>query len=323
LVAKLQSIDFKRAGYNMLEYKQVFIIGAPRSGTTFLASLLDKTAYGKPVETHFITKYYKKLDSYGDISRFDNFRSLVEDILKERPVQQWGLSLNVEDFYRSLPEGFDYKDVVNQILSLQKKDGNSTAWGDKTPHYIGDLDILLTLFPYASYIYIVRDGRDVALSLLEKNWGPNSVYECARYWAKLNQNIDLIHNMKESGQLYSLTYEGLLDQTKSHILSIYDFLGEQVSEEDVNALSASVKNKNYGKWKLKMSECDVQIFDAVAGNDLRRLGYEVIYPDAKISSYKKIIYFVHTKFRRVYFLFHINIIDGFRIRFLGKPPFNE
>jgi hypothetical protein len=307
----------------MAKYNQVFIIGAPRSGTTFLASLLDKTVYGKPVETHFITKYYKKLDSYGDISRFENFQFLVEDILKERPVQQWSLSLNVDNFYRSLPQGFDYKDVVNHILSLQKKDGNSTAWGDKTPHYIGDLDILLTLFPSARYIHIVRDGRDVALSLLEKNWGPNSVYECARYWARLNQNIDLIHKMKESGQLYNLTYEGLLDETKSHIRSIYDFLGEQVLEEDVDALSVSVKSKNYGKWKLKMSERDIQTFDAVAGNDLRRLGYEVMYPDAKISSYEKIIYFLHAKFSRAYFLFYINIIDGFKIRFLGKPPFNE
>jgi hypothetical protein len=307
----------------MTDYKQIFIIGAPRSGTTFLASLLAKTEYGAPVETHFITKYYKKLDSYGDISRLDNFRSLLGDILKERPVQQWNLSVNVEKFYNSLPEKFEYKDIVNGILSLQKKDGNSNAWGDKTPHYLGDLDILLKLFPNANFIYIVRDGRDVALSLLEKNWGPKNIYECAKYWAKLNQKIDLINTLKESGRVYSLTYESLLDDTKTHIHSIYDFLGGHVSEEDVNTLCASVKNKNYLKWKSRMSDGDVQIFEAVAGSDLKRLGYEVTYPDAKLPFYKKIAYSTHTQFSHAYFLFYINIIDGFRIRFLGKPPFNE
>ncbi|WP_372972228.1 sulfotransferase family protein [Marinobacter sp.] len=307
----------------MKEYKQIFIIGAPRSGTTFLASLLDKTAYGQPVETHFITKYYKKLDSYGDISNFDNFRSLVEDILNERPVQQWGLSLNVKEFYRSFSEEFGYKDIVNKILSLQKKDGNPYSWGDKTPHYIGDLEILLALFPHARYIYIVRDGRDVALSLLEKSWGPSNVYECARYWAKLNNKTDLINKLMDNGQLYSLTYESLLDETKSHIRSIYDFLGEQVSEQEVDDLSSSVKNKNYGKWKTKMKKGDIRTFEAEAGGELSRLGYEVNYPGAITPSYKKIGYAMHSKFRRAYFLFHINVIDGFKIRFLGKSPFNE
>lgn len=48
---------------------QIFILGAPRSGTTFLASLLELTFFGKPFETPFITKYYKLLADYGDITK--------------------------------------------------------------------------------------------------------------------------------------------------------------------------------------------------------------------------------------------------------------
>ena len=44
-----------------MDAKQVFILGAPRSGTTFLASLLTHTRFKAPFETHFIPKFYKKL----------------------------------------------------------------------------------------------------------------------------------------------------------------------------------------------------------------------------------------------------------------------
>lgn len=306
-----------------MEYQQVFILGAPRSGTTFLASLLDKTGYGKPVETHFITKYYKRLDRYGDITRPDRLRRLLTDIWKERPVQQWGITLEFDHFYRSLPEGFDYTDVVNRIMSLQKNGENVTAWGDKTPHYVGDLPILLQLFPNARYIYIVRDGRDVALSLLEKNWGPNNIFECATYWSSLNRHAELMQRLYQQGQLYRLTYEDLIDHTETQVLAIYKFLGEEVSEQEAKALAAPVISRNYGKWRTRMSENDLRTFEAVAGASLVKFGYEVRWPESRISPVRAAAYLAHAKFRRLYFLFYTNVIDGFRIKFLGKAPFNE
>lgn len=306
-----------------MEYQQVFILGAPRSGTTFLASLLDKTVYGKPVETHFITKYYTRLERYGDISNPSRLRQLLSDIWKERPVQQWRITLDFDDFYRSLPEGFSYSDVVNKIMSLQKKEGNTAAWGDKTPHYVGDLDILVKLFPDAKFIYIVRDGRDVALSLLEKSWGPNNIYECASYWSRLNRNTDLIEALQKAGNLYRLSYEDLVDNTKDQLLSIYRFLDESVSEQEAEDLAAPVISRNYGKWKTLMGPSDIRTFEAVAGGCLEKLGYEVMWPGAKISLLRKLAYLTHARCRRLYFLFYTNVIDGFRIKFHGKAPFNE
>lgn len=315
--------DSKERDSCVTDYKQVFIIGAPRSGTTFLASLLGKTSYGAPVETHFITKYYKRLRQYGDIYQLDNFTALMTDILHERPVQQWRLHLDIESIYKSLPEGFSYTDIVNRILAETKKDGLDKTWGDKTPHYIGSLEIITELFPEAKYIYIVRDGRDVALSLLEKNWGPSNIYDCAKYWVKLNDKAYILNYLKENGQLYSLTYEDLVDCTESHIRQIYQFLEEPVSESDVESLSVSVKAGNYGKWKKRMGKRDLKTFEAVAGEKLMALGYEVIHENASVPIGMRFGYSVHRKLSRAWFLFYVNVIDGFKIRFMGKPPFNE
>ena len=71
----------------------IFIIGCPRSGTSLLARFLEPTIYGAPIETHFITKYKKKLSNYGELENFENFNKLLNDILKERPVMQWKINI--------------------------------------------------------------------------------------------------------------------------------------------------------------------------------------------------------------------------------------
>lgn len=85
-----------------METNQIFVLGAPRSGTTFLSGLLRFTRYGRPVESHFITKYCRKLEAYGDLSKKENFDKLMNDILSERPVMQWKLKLDIHEFYEEV-----------------------------------------------------------------------------------------------------------------------------------------------------------------------------------------------------------------------------
>ena len=41
-------------------------------------------------------------------------------------------------------------------------------WGDKTPYYVLHMPMLLGRFPGAQFIHLIRDGRDVALSLFDR-----------------------------------------------------------------------------------------------------------------------------------------------------------
>ena len=135
---------------------RLFILGAPRSGTTFLASLLKRTQFGAPVETHFITKYYGKLEHYGDLSKKDNFVRLANDILAERPVMQWDLGVSATELFDALAPAPSLRELTDQLLLMarNKKAENSQAWGDKTPHYLGDWTILNQLFPDSKFLFI-------------------------------------------------------------------------------------------------------------------------------------------------------------------------
>lgn len=302
-------------------YNQVFILGAPRSGTTFLASLLEHSSYGAPFETHFIPKYLRKLDSYGRLDERQNFKALLSDILSERPVQQWKLEVNLDDFYDRLDPDFSYSNIINTLISTKR--GGKPHWGDKTPNYLENPEILNTLFPKAKYIFIIRDGRDVALSLLKKPWGPNTIMACGDYWSRLNRNYLRFSRKLQKESIYALRYEDLLKDTEHHIRSIYDFLGENITEDRVRRLAASVKGDNSGKWQSQLSQKQLRIFEAKAEDQLKQFDYPVLTESPRISWLERNHFLLYEKYKRFIFLFNTNVVDGIKIRFFGKEPFNE
>lgn len=301
----------------------IFILGAPRSGTTFLASLLEGSSYGVPFETHFITKYFKRLSQYGDFCQQDNFRRLLGDILKERPVMQWGLNIDVDKLYQELGSEFCYGDIVDALCKNYSKSNGCNNWGDKTPTYLLDLDIIYELFPNAKYLYITRDGRDVALSLLQKSWGPNNVFSCAEYWCRYYLDNKTLGTIFSSGRLYEVRYEDLIEDVDQRVGEIYDFIGEESVKEKVSIAVSKVKKGNYYKWKAVMTPMQIKVFNASAHETLRRLGYEVGQDSYKLPAYKKRLYQLHDKLMFAKHLFVMNVIDGFKIRYLGKEPFAD
>jgi hypothetical protein len=300
----------------------IFILGCPRSGTTVLASLLNNTGYGRPVETHFITKYFKKLESYGDISVKRNFSCLMKDILAERPVMQWKLGIDIEEFYSEL-DNFSFGHIVDQIcMKMAGKKGNE-VWGDKTPRYILDLDIIYKLFPDSKYFYIIRDGRDVALSLLEREWGPENILDCAELWKAHNAERAALDEIDGKGHLYVIRYEDLLDNAENIVPEIYEFLDVEYDKGEVSRLAGTVKKGNYNKWKKRMSPGQVRIFENVSADTLKRFGYETSYEERPITGFIKCFYTLHRMLFRAKYLFKINVIDGIKIKYFDKEPFAD
>ena len=306
-----------------MESKQLFILGAPRSGTTFLASVLSDSKYGTPIETHFITKYYKSLRKYGDLSSLSNFRQLIKQILRERPIQQWGLTLNIDRFFLELSPDYSYSHIVDALLSRYRLGNPGASWGDKTPHYLEDVEILPKLFPNAKFIYIVRDGRDVALSLLKKPWGPNNIVSCAEYWTLLNSRDDELDKIGQEGSLFFLHYEKLLEDPVGTTRDIYGFLGEELPESRVSFIQKYTKTTNKEKWKSEMTANQIRRFEAVAGNKLKALGYPVLNPKSRLSNLEIVFFSAHEILSKGVHLFNLNIVDWVLIRLGKKQPFAD
>jgi hypothetical protein len=300
----------------------IFIIGCPRSGTSLLAKLLEPTIYGSPVETHFITKFYNKLSRYGHLKEKRNFTKLTRAILRQRPVMQWRLHVNIDRLWRH-SKTYDYQELVHNLCMMRFNALGKQSWGDKTPHYILHLNIINDLFPDSKYLYIVRDGRDVALSLLKKPWGQNNIYACAEYWKKCNELSETIQLIQKRGNLLNIKYETLLERPTDAVEGFYAFLGERFSDQGLKSIIGSIKSSNFNKWKKEMKPKDVKLFETVAANTLQSFGYETSFPESALKTPVKWIWKIHDYILTSKHLAKINLIDTIRIKYFGMDPFGD
>jgi len=157
----------------------IFIVGCPRSGTALLRNLLRSHPHlAFPTESHFIPAYYR---GYGDPRSAREARRLAESILRLYWVRIWKLSLRPGDF----ADCRSFREVVCRLFETFARQQGKRRWGDKTPHYVAQIPVLLELFPAAKILQIIRDGRDVALSWLKTRMEPRNLYTAARMWREL------------------------------------------------------------------------------------------------------------------------------------------
>ncbi|MGZ3374988.1 MAG: sulfotransferase family protein [Phenylobacterium sp.] len=133
-----------------------FACGAPKSGTTWLQSVLD--AHPEVCcsgEGHFVQRF--SLPAAQMINTYNAQLTVeAEKVYEGRPSYQ--------------PVDQDEFDDMVRAFILRRMSARASAetrWiGDKTPAYVRQLGRLHHLFPQAKILHMVRDPRDVALSRL-------------------------------------------------------------------------------------------------------------------------------------------------------------
>lgn len=294
------------------EPEPVFIVGAARSGTTLLQQILDHhPSFAFPWESHFIPEFYHHLSGFGDLGKPENRLKLIRAIARyvhivwlEQAEGQWipGLAEEAPRLAEISPPTF--AGVVDTVFSFGAAQRNRKRWGDKTPGYVDSLPLILEIFPKAKFLHIIRDGRDVGSSILPLSFGPNTIFVGAKKWKKCVQH-GLSFAERHPDKVYTFRYEDLLDDTEKHIREICAFLGEEfyppmldyhkdssarVPTQEIHArVAAPVNKQRSGRWKKDLTGDQVRIFEAVAGDLLAKLGYEVTDPNAKLKPFEKTI----------------------------------
>ena len=145
----------------------VFIVGGTRSGTTLLQRMVDAHPDLAVIhETHWIPRFYEErigLTPGGMVTT-----ELVAKLLDDRRFGKLGIAR--EDLEGLIPPDgpISYADYVTRIFDLYEKPGASGRSGEKTPSYVRNLPTLHRLWPTARFVHLIRDGRDVFLSMI--NW---------------------------------------------------------------------------------------------------------------------------------------------------------
>src|SRR5829696_4648598 len=97
------------------------------------------------------------------------------------------------------------------------------GWADKTPHYVHHVDYLLGIWPDARVVVLVRDGRDVALSLKRMPFGPNNAWAAAQWWAR-GVRAGLAAQARHPRAVATVRYEDVVRAPATEVARICEFL---------------------------------------------------------------------------------------------------
>src|SRR5262249_44051088 len=98
-----------------------------------------------------------------------------------------------------------------------------SRWGDKTPLYSRQMPEISGLLPEARFVHLIRDGRDVALSLKKVWFAPGQdMRTLAEYWSNLIQQTRAFG--QQCPHYLEIRYEQLVRHPADELQRICDFL---------------------------------------------------------------------------------------------------
>ena len=274
----------------------IFMIGTQRSGSNLLRLMLNQLPdIAAPHPPHILQRMMPLEKSYGDLSKDKNFQLLVDDVCKLvelNPVPWEGVKLdrkNVESRCRN----HSMVAAFGAVYDVMAEHGKANNWCCKSLANINYLsDIEAYYGDAARYIYLYRDGRDVAVSFRKAVVGEKHPYHIGNEWGG-TQRIALSQRKQiEPKRFFNLSYETLTGSPEKAMRGLCEFLGVTYtdamldfheSSEAKNAAKSSelwsnvvkpVMADNSNKFLREMTAEEVRTFELVAGDVLDALGYK-------------------------------------------------
>jgi Sulfotransferase family len=243
-----------------IESQPCFICASGRSGSTHLRLMLDcHPQIACAEEIDFITHLLSDTGEFPDLHRYYQW-------LEDNRIFQ-GRNLRVD-------RALNYPELVNSFLE-QKRDRKPILCA--VSHF--NFDRLLTLWPQARFIHLVRDGRDVAYSCVkEKGWSGNPWLATER-WMKAEQLWDTLSQQIPAERKLEITYEDLVCQPVQTLDRVCKFLGVEYHPAMMSYPQTSTYDlpdpKYVGLWQRTFDNRQVQLAEARIAQILVGRGYKL------------------------------------------------
>jgi hypothetical protein len=270
-----------------------FVVGCGRSGTTLLRAMLDShPELAIPGESYFVVELAARYRRRA-LRRFPLDRFLDEIAAHER-FRKWGVPEETLREVAAERRPRDFADAMRAVFASYARHQGKPRYGDKTPAYVLDLPLLAELFPEGRFVHIIRDGRDVASSLLEiPNWGPEGIDHAAAYWRDRVAAGRRVGSELGAERYREVRYEDLVGDPDTTLRTICSFL--ELDYDPVmlrypdrfdELTSSNLLPEQHQKlrrppssdvrdWRRELSSDDVRAFEGAAGELLADLGYEL------------------------------------------------
>jgi hypothetical protein len=276
-----------------------FIVGTGRCGSTLLRLMLDANSrLAIPPETNFVAA--------GRAFALGGAMSAAEALVEGPPWGDFNLSADefVDRVREQRPDSFG--GVLRIFYKLYAESRGKSRWGDKTPLYTLGIALIHEQLPEARFVHLIRDGRDVALSMMPLPFGPDTVTDMAHHWRRTLEKTrsrgrrlpyytevryeDLVRDpagiLRRLCDFLDLDWEpAMLDYHQDASRRMSSELGDLVLPKltlsrstrlDIHRrLDRPPQTDRVERWREEMSPADRRAFEGIAGETLEELGYEV------------------------------------------------
>ncbi|HED36483.1 MAG TPA: sulfotransferase [Gammaproteobacteria bacterium] len=275
-----------------VDHPPFFVVGSDRSGTTMLMMMLDAHPnLGVSRESWFLIELMDALPLHGSLNQQQV--DMAYDIIHQHPRwQRWNIPDSELASHLKKLNNPDLAELVETVFQLDLGRSEKTRWGDKTPAYVREIKRIHSMFPQACFIHIIRDARDVCISLRNVGWHGPSLRHMARYWRnEVNSGIEAGKTIGSDIYL-QIPYEKLVTDTEATLREICSFLGEPFETNmlawyDLTAkktagrpmkfqtkLNRAPHPDDIGRWKKEMTSLDVAVVEAYAGDTMDKAGQQ-------------------------------------------------
>jgi len=271
----------------------VFVLGSPRSGTTLLYHMLLSSGGFAVYRSE--TQVFNMLETaYGDLSNAANKTKLMKAWLGSKLFQISGLDAEKIEA-RVMAECSNGGDFLRVVMGQIAENQSVKRWADCTPDHLLYLRRIKETIPEALIIHIIRDGRDVALSMEKQGWirplrgdSDQRLAVAALYWEWI------VKRGRQAGAALGADYcevhfENLIREPRSVLGKLSAFLKHDLDYEgirqagigSVHEPNSSFQNGASGedfnpveRWKT-LTQQELMRLDCLIGDTLVELGYPV------------------------------------------------
>ncbi len=268
----------------------VFVGGTGRSGTTIAGELIGASpAYALvPIELRFHVDRGGLTDLAREVVDIEQFEATMRSQWYVRPPNKGGprgahvilgppelddalLRLRKsENADRWLAAGAFLTDVIEPF----QRSRGAESWVEMTPPNGKNANMLARMIPEAKFIHMVRDGRDVASSVVRRSWGPNDMAGAILWWGNQMRAINKATSVIEPSRVLTMRLESLVgEQRESAYNQVQGLLGmdDDESMRQFFEINITGEMSHEGRWRGGLSDREQHEVENLYADQLKRL----------------------------------------------------
>lgn len=277
-------------------------MGCHRSGTNLLYDMLLSSG-GFAIYRGFLPIYKILIPRFGSMENRSNREKILKTWLHSKGFRRTGLDADALSS-RILNEARNGGDFIRIVMESVTEHQKAQRWAVYDPDNVLHVERVKRDIPNALFVHIIRDGRDIALSLKKMGgfaplpWDrgqTDSLVATSLYWEWM------IRRGRQSGSQFpadyiEIRYEDLIMKPHETLATLSSFIDHdmdydriqsaglgRLSETNSSFREEGVKEKinPLGRWKERLAHEDVAAIESTVGNSLKDNGYELSLPPSE------------------------------------------